>query len=90
MFELLNDGETDIRPEGAKKKYNIHQLLGAVYHAKPTESEVLEFLRGIIDSQNIPDEKTFWQKFKDSIELKIPFAVGSIDVRKLVSALFKK
>jgi Leucine rich repeat len=55
-----------------------------------TESEVLEFLRKLIGTQEIPDEKTFWQQFKGSIELKIPFALGSIDVKKLVGAVFKK
>ena len=80
----------EIRPEGAKKKYNIQQLLGTVYHSKPTEAEITEFLRTLIESQNIPDEKTFWQKFKDSIELKIPFVVGSIDIKKLVGTMFQK
>jgi len=50
----------------------------------------MAFLRTLIESQNIPDEKTFWQKFKDSIELKIPFVVGSIDIKKLVGAMFQK
>jgi len=30
------------------------------------------------------------QKFKDSIELKIPFVVGSIDIKKLVGTMFQK
>jgi hypothetical protein len=90
LLELLKDGETEIRPKGAKKKYNIQQLLGTVYRSKPTEAEITEFLRPLIDSQNIPDEKTFWQKFGSSIELKIPFVLGSIDIKKLVSALYRK
>jgi small GTP-binding protein len=90
LLELLKDGETEIRPEGAKKKYNIHQLLGTVYHSKPTEAEIIEFLRKLINSQNIPDERTFWQKFQDAIELKIPFAIGSIDLKNLVKAIFTK
>ncbi len=90
LLERLQDGETEIRPEGAKQKYNIRQLLGTAYHSKPTEAEIMAFLRTLIDSQTIPDEKTFWQKFKDSIELKIPFGLGSIDLKGLVRAAFKK
>ncbi len=55
-----------------------------------TESEVLEFLRKLVGTQKIPDEKTFWRQFKGSIELKILFALGSIDIKKLVRMLFKK
>ncbi len=55
-----------------------------------TESEVLEFLRKLIGTQEIPDEKTFWQQFKGSIELKILFAIGSIDIKKLVGTMFQK
>jgi len=90
LLTRLQDGETEIRPEGANKKYNIQQLLGTVYRSTPTEAEMMTFLRTLIESQNIPDEKTFWQKFKDSIELKIPFVVGSIDIKKLVGTMFQK
>jgi hypothetical protein len=90
LLARLQDGETEFRPEGAKRKYNIHQLLGTVYRSTPTEAEITTFLRTLIESQNIPDEKTFWQKFKDSIELKIPFVVGSIDIKKLVGTMFQK
>jgi len=90
LLARLQDGETEYRPEGANKKYNIQQLLGTVYRSTPTEAEITTFLRTLVESQNIPDEKTFWQKFKDSIELKIPFVVGSIDIKKLVGTMFQK
>jgi len=50
----------------------------------------MAFLRTLIESQNIPDEKTLWQKFGSSIELKIPFGLGSIDIKKLVGTMFQK